>query len=228
MLRNFKKGDMKNANLILTILLFLSLTNSFSQQKEFDHNKLSVVFGLNQPIFTKGFNFEVNYWTKKYVIDYSHGFGLEFTDNLVSDEAKEQHLSFKVKHSVGIGFGYRFTKNFNLRLEPKIHTWEMYYDDSFLKSEGKIKSYTTYTLGLGAYYRWTPFEKKDNFMKGITISPSIRWWPNIASSLDNNEYHYYNERTQQNEVHEANKIGLNNSPFFANISIGYTLDLTKK
>lgn len=218
---------MKQLAQFLTLLLLVFTSISFGQTNGFDSNKLSLVFGLNQPIVTNGFNFEVNYWTKKFVVDYSHGFGLEFTNGLVTDEAKAQHLSFNIKHSLGVGFGYRFTKGLNVRIEPKVHIWEMYYDDAFLKADGKIKTYTTYTLGLGAYYRWTPFEKKNNLLKGITIAPSIRWWPNIASSLDHNEYTYYNERTGQEETHKANNIGVNNSAFFANISIGYTFDLNK-
>lgn len=198
-----------------------------AQQRGFDSGKVSLVFGLNQPIVTNGFNFEVNYWTKRFVVDYSHGFGLEFTNRLLTQESKAQHLSFNIKHSLGVGFGYRFTKQLNLRIEPKIHIWEMYYDDAFLKDQGKIKTYNTYTLGLGAYYRWMPFEKKENLLKGLTIAPSIRWWPNIGSSLDHDEYTYFNERTGQQETHKANNIGVNNSAFFANISIGYTFDLKK-
>lgn len=48
----------------------------------------------------------------------------------------------------GIGFGFRFTKNFNFRFEPKIHIWEMYYEDQFNKNDNLIKKYYTYTLGL--------------------------------------------------------------------------------
>lgn len=205
------------------IALFLSLlaTKHLSAQKN-SENQFSVVFGVNQPIVTKGFNVEVNYWMKKFVIDYSHGIGLEFTGNLISKEAKSQQLNFNIKHSLGVGFGYRITKSLNLRLEPKVHTWEVYYKDNFKSSEGKIATYKTYTLGLGAYYRWLPFEKKQSFVKGITIAPSVRWWPNIASSLNNNKLTYFNERTGKNELHKANNIGFSNTPFFLNVSVGYT------
>lgn len=100
----------------------------------------------------------------------------------------------------------------------------MYYDDAFKTVAGKIKTYSTFTLGLGAYYRWTPFEKQSNMLKGLTIVPSVRWWPNVASSLKNNEYAYYNDRTDRVEVHKANNIGISNSPVFMNISIGYTFN----
>jgi len=210
------------ATLIITTLF--KSNQVFGQQTK-NNNQVSLLFGLNQPIVTNGFNFEINYYTKHFLIDYSHGFGLEFTGNLVSMEAKEQHLSFNIPQSVGIGFGYRFTKNFNVRIEPKMHVWEMYYNDEFKTHTSKIKTYTTYTVGLGAYYRWTPFAKKDNVLKGFTVAPSFRWWPNVGSTLNNNKFEYYNQITGRDEIHTANNIGISNSPFFLNVSVGYTFGL---
>jgi hypothetical protein len=213
----------RKSNLFFTgILIFFMFPSSlvFAQVSSGKTEKVSVVFGLNQPIVVRGFNFEVNYWMKKFVIDYSHGFGLKFKGNLVSDEAKKQQLNFNVTNSLGIGFGYRFTKNFNIRIEPKLHIWEMYYNDQF--GLNKITTYTTYTLGLGTYYKWQPFEKKLNLLNGLTIVPSIRWWPNIASTLSNNKFIYQNQKTGKTETINANNIGIANTPFFANVSIGYT------
>jgi hypothetical protein len=217
---------MKNLFLSVIVLsLVLNSNVSFAQDIQQSNKEYSVVFGLNQPIVEHGFNFELNYWMTHFVIDYSHGFGLEFTGSLVSNEAKAQHVSFNVTNSLGVGFGYRFTKRFNIRIEPKMHMWDMYYSNQFKEQAGKITGYNTYTLGLGAYYRWTPFEKINNALKGITIDPSIRWWPNVASSLKNNEYAYYNKITDTNETIKANNIGISNTPWFANISIGYTFGM---
>lgn len=212
------------------VLIFLFALYSVASQAQLKtrNHEVSLVFGLNQPLVTKGFNFEVNYWTRKFVIDYSHGFGLQFRDNLVSKDARDQKIAFHITHSAGIGFGYRFSERFNLRLEPKWHVWEMYYDDQFKTAAGKITTYNTFTLGLGAYYRWSPFEKQDNLLRGITIVPSVRWWPNVATSLKNGEYEYYNEQTDRQEVHTANNIGMSNTPFFVNISVGYTFKSRKK
>lgn len=206
------------------LFFFVALASNAQQTKK---PEISVVFGLNQPLVLGGINFEVDYWTKKFVFEYSHGFGLEFQDNLVTKEAQAQQLAFHVTNSLGIGIGYRITNRFNVRIEPKVHMWEMYYDDEFKTSEGRIKKYNTYTLGLGAYYRWTPFEKKENALRGLTIAPSVRWWPNVGSSLKDDKYTYFNERTQQTETHKANNIGLSNTPFFVNVSIGYTFNLKK-
>ncbi len=208
-----------------TLFLFLACMLgkiSFGQDTGKPERAVSLVFGLNQPIVMNGFNFEVDYWTKKFVFDYSHGFGLEFGDNLVSEEAKAQNLNFNVSHSVGIGVGYRITEGFNLRVEPKLHVWQMFYNNGFKNMNSMIHEYSTFTLGLGAYYRWLPFQNKDGFLKGLTVAPSARWWPNVASSLDGDQYAYFNTVTQKNEIHHANKIGMSNTPFFVNVSVGYT------
>jgi hypothetical protein len=193
--------------------------NTAADQEKF---KFSLVFGLNQPIVSQGFNFEVNYYTKYFVFDYSHGFNLHFKDNLVSDDAKAQNLKFKISHTLGVGIGYRVTRDFNIRIEPKMHIWNMYQADKPYSDDNILKKYTTYTLGLGAYYRWQPFRNAENFSKGITVVPSIRWWPNVASTLPNNEYQYFNAQTNRAEIHKANNIGIANTPFFGNISVGYS------
>ena len=123
---------------------------------------------------------------------------------------------------MGVCIGYRITPEFNIRIEPKIHIWEVSYDNKSYDEGDVFKKYTTYTLGLGAYYRWLPFKSSDNFTKGITLAPSIRWWPNVYTTLPDNKFEYYNIITKQNEVHQANKIGISNSPFFGNISVGYS------
>jgi hypothetical protein len=212
-----------NSAKLLVIIVFLSskvsAQNPLDQEEKF---KFSLVFGLNQPIFTQGFNVEINYYTKYFVFDYSHGFNLHFKDKLVTDEAQKQHLKFKISHSLGVGFGYRVTRDFNIRIEPKIHVWNMYHDDKDYSKEHILKTYSTYTLGLGTYYRWQPFRNAENFSKGLTLVPSIRWWPNVSSSLKNNEFEYFNRITNKTEIHKANNIGVANSAFFGNISLGYS------
>lgn len=204
---------------LVVILSFFIAIATYAQKKQ---PEVSLVFGLNQPLVLSGFNFEGNLWLRKFVIDYSHGFGLKLRGNLVTEEARNQHLSFNITHSLGVGLGYRFTESFNLRIEPKLHIWEMYYDDAFKTAGGRIKTYNTYTLGLGAYYRWLPFEKRNNALRGLTVVPSLRWWPNFGSSLTNNQYEYSNLRTGKTEIHDANNIGVANTAWFVNVSVGWT------
>lgn len=211
--------------LFFTFMFIVIAQIIIAQEVKKSTPEVSLVFGLTQPLFTNGFNVEVDIWWEKWMVDYSHGFGLEFAGDLVYQEAADQRLAFNVSHSTGIGIGYRVTKGLNIRFEPKWHVWEVYYEDAFKTASGKITQYNTYTLGFGAYYRWTPFEKSDSALKGVTIAPSIRWWPNVGSSLENNEYSYTNTRTERVEIHSANNIGMGNTPFFVNVSIGYTFGM---
>lgn len=212
-----------------TGLLLLLLGTSFQVIAQQNINtatnqkvKVSVVFGLSQPLFTKGFNAEINYYTRYFVFDYSHGFNLHFQNKMVSEDSRQQQLKYKISHSLGFGVGYRITPDFNLRVEPKIHLWQLYYDKQSYANQNIIKKYAVYTLGLGAYYRLLPFKNAGNFIKGITVVPSMRWWPNIKTTLPDNKFTYFNSRTGKTEIHKANNIGVNNTPFFGNISLGYS------
>lgn len=91
----------------------------------------------------------------------------------------------------------------------------MYYDDGNYAQSAVIGQYATYTLGLGTYYRWMPFQQHDTFARGLTIVPSFRYWPNVGTSLKNNPFEYQNRITNKPEVRRANNIGVNNSPFLA-------------
>lgn len=207
------------------VLLFATATFSFAQSlpettPQTPHNgQWSIVFGLSQPLLAGGFNAEVVYWTERWMFDYSHGFDLKFSG---VGAAKEQQLAFRMPHTLGFGVGYRFTEAFNLRVEPKMHIWDVYYENTVQEAANRMASYTTFTLGLGAYYTWLPFKNEQNFLRGITIVPNARWWPNIVSTLPDNALRYSNTRTGREEIHQANNIGVANTPFFVNVSIGYT------
>ncbi|MBL7991175.1 MAG: hypothetical protein JNN25_07040 [Candidatus Kapabacteria bacterium] len=213
--------------LVLCVLAAYPMKQSLAQQttlpvqesKEPPSGQWSIVFGLTQPLLLGGFNAEVVYWTEHFVFDYSHGFDLKFPG---MGETKEQRLSFRMPHTLGLGIGYRFTEALNLRVEPKLHIWDVYYDNVTMDTPNRLASYTTFTLGLGAYYNWLPFKNEQNFLRGITVAPSVRWWPNVATTLQDNRLLYNNTLTKRDEIHSANNIGIANTPFLINISLGYT------
>lgn len=212
-----------NSTTIITSIISFFLFSFIAQaQNAPEKDRFSLVFGLNQPIVLRGFNIEGNYWMKKWVIDYSHGFNLHADGKFVADEYERQRVNFKITHSLGIGIGYRFTKALNLRLEPKLHIYETYYEGQNQSTAKSLVNFNTYTIGLGAYYRWLPFEKKEGFAKGITVVPSIRYWYKVGSSLSGDQFSYFNTATNQNEVLKAPNIGAANTPWVVNISVGYT------
>ena len=208
---------------IFCLILFTGLPFlSFCQKSaNFKKNEIAVLFGLNQPLLAGGFNIELNYFRPKLAFDYSHGVSLEFSGPAVVGKMKEQKLVAHLPFTTGFGVGYRLTKFLNFRAEPKWHRFEIYYDGESQTKANQISAYTTFTLGFGLYGKWHPFKNRENMLQNIMIAPSIRWWPNVYSSLTDNQFSYSNKITNQTEIHKALNIGFLNTPFFFNISIGY-------
>jgi long-subunit fatty acid transport protein len=206
----------------LALLLMLSGAAAIPAYAQPDGQEFSLVFGMTQPILLRGFNAEINWWTPRFVVDYSHGIGLKFDGSLYGGAIEAQQLDLNVPHSLGFGFGYRFTQGLNLRLEPKLHVFQLYYDGEAMTRASRIAQYSTFTLGLGAYYRWTPFRNLRSGLAGLTFAPSVRYWPNVASTLENGRLLYENRLTGQTETHTAARIGVSNTPWIVNLSIGYT------
>jgi hypothetical protein len=215
-------------------LLFI-VTTTFSVQVQGQQNekeqldtRINMLFGLSQPIAAKGFNIEGNFFYKRLAFDYSHGASLDFSGNTVTGDLADQRLAIHVPYTTGFGIGYRFTESFNLRIEPKWHQFELYYEGEAQTEANLITRYNTFSLGLGAYYNWLPFKNASNALRGLVIAPSVRYWPTLSSTLDNDQYTYTNKMTGQTEVHERMEAGVGNTPFVFNISVGYSFKVKKK
>lgn len=189
-------------------------------------SKIVLLAGIIQPILLQGGNFELDFYTPKMVFNYSHGFSLELESSAGTTvgEAMEQSVAYHLPYSTGFGVGYRLNKRFDIRFEPKLHKFDAYYDGTNRKeSVNQITDYNTVTLGVGAYFRWKPFEKQHNYLKGIFTSISVRYWQNVWSSLDTRGYTYFNTVTNQSETLKASNIGIANTPFVFNIGLGYSI-----
>lgn len=205
-----------------TSILFATAPLLNAQTKP-SENKVNLVFGLNQ-LLARGFNVETNVFYKRLAFDYSHGISLDFTGNALTGAEKEQKLAVHLPWTTGFGVGYRFSNAFNVRLEPKWHRFEIYYDGDVQNANTRLGAYTTFTLGVGAYYNWQPFQKKENALKGIMIVPSVRFWPKVSSTLAGDKFTYQNTKTEKQETHEAMEVGFGNTPLVLNISIGYSFN----
>jgi hypothetical protein len=209
--------------LFFTVALIATAVLSMSAQKKADllySNKFSVLFGLLQPVVAKGFNIEVNYTTKRMIFDYSHGVSL---DPPVVGDYKNQNVVLHIPHTTGFGIGYRFNSYFDVRFEPKLHSFKMYNTGDAQNETTKIKDFKTMTLGIGAYYRFMPFRNSDNkFLQGITTSTSLRWWQNVGTTLSDDKLSYTNKTTKKIETLAAPNIGIANTPIIFNIAVGYT------
>lgn len=207
------------------IILFAMLTaqGAIAQHKKQElENRANLVFGLNQ-IMVNGFNIEGNILWRRLAFDYSHGVSLNINNDLLAGDAADQGLAVHLPYTTGFGIGYRFTEWFNVRVEPKWHKHEIFYDGQSETSDNMIGDYKTFTLGLGAYVNWLPFKKKDNLLKGILIAPSLRYWPKVYSSLNGDSFQYDNTITGQAETHEALEVGFAGTPWIFNVSVGYSI-----
>ena len=208
--------------LSITLMIGMICLSVMAQEKPVNNDiRINLLFGLNQPMLG-GFNVEGNLFYKRLAFDYSHGVSLDFENKILSGAPKEQGLAVHIPWTTGFGVGYRFNEWLNLRVEPKWHKHEIYYDGVPQNENTMLFDYTTFTLGLGLYANVRPFKNKENFLKGLMIAPSVRFWPQVASTLTDDQITYENIITGQTEVHEAMEIGISNTPWIVNVSVGYS------
>jgi hypothetical protein len=219
----------KNLTIAFAALLLTVASQSIAQTKKNDLSddvRVNLLFGLNQPLLG-GFNVEGNLFYKRLVFDYSHGVSLNFNNSILDEENAALGVDVVVPWTTGFGIGYRFNRWLNIRAEPKWHKFELYDQNAERSQRNLLASYTTFSMGIGAYANIQPFKNKDNFLKGFMVAPSVRWWPRVASSLENNEVQFYSSSLQRTVTHKAMEVGVNNTPLIINVSVGYTLGLGK-
>ena len=214
---------MKTRITIIVVLLISQIVIGQEKKQKLD-NRVNLVTGANQLLLFNGFNIEANLYYNRFAFDYSHGFSLDFSNDALSGAEAEQGIAVHMPYSTGFGMGYRFTEWFNIRVEPKFHKFEIYYDGETQTGENLIGDYKTFSLGLGAYFNWRPFENSETLLKGIVIAPSVRYWPKVGESLDGGSFDYENKITGQSETHQALEVGINNTPFIVNVSLGYSIE----
>lgn len=210
---------MKKLLMVFSLTAFHILTlkaQDKTERKQFPYsNRFSIQTGLLQDILLNGQNIVLAYTAQRWVFDWSHGNSLDFKSghHFKNNEGYNmQKLDVKMPWTTGPSIGYRITTFFNVRAEFKAHRNKLMYENT----NTSIVSYTTYTVGLGAFYSWYPFKKKENWLDGICIEPVVRFWPTVGSSLADN-YQYENKLTGKRETIESYELG-----WLANINIGYT------
>jgi hypothetical protein len=212
---------------LLSAMCCFAVLNISAQDWKTD-KKVNIVFGLTQPLLVKGFNIEGNYIHHRWIADYSHGVSLDFSGASVTPELKRQGLAVHMPYTTGFGIGYRLKEWINIRVEPKWHRFEFYYDGESQTSNPAVTSYNTFSLGIGIYGHYQPFKKQENLLRGIMIAPSVRFWPTVSSSLDGDSYSYLNRITGKQENIGVLDPGIGFKPLIFNISVGYSFDLMRK
>jgi hypothetical protein len=185
------------ARWVAAIGLILGVTAAKAQAGEW-----VLLAGLAQPALFRGGNVAATYISDGgWVLDYSHGWNLHldaFEPSLTKAE-RRQELGLLVPYTTGFGIGRQVGKDLDLRLEVKEHRYQVTHPDG-----GRV-SYTTRSVGAGAYYRYR------FAASGWLLEPSLRYWPNVYSTLRDDKHTFPN-----GDVHEAHDFGL-----FANVSLGF-------
>ena len=226
MIKKKKSWHTKSIVKATAILLLFIITGVKANAQDWESDKkINVLFGVSQ-ILVSGFNIEGNYINNRLIFDYSHGVSLDFSGNNVTPELKAEGVAVHIPWTTGFGIGYRLAEWINIRVEPKWHRFEFYYDDEHQTMDNQIYAYNTFSLGIGLYGSYLPFKHQKNFLKGIMISPSIRYWPTVSSTL-NRDFTYFNKNTMQNEHIPQLDPGVGFKPFVYNISVGYSFQLNK-
>ncbi|WP_046247276.1 hypothetical protein [Hymenobacter terrenus] len=228
-MQSFSKGCILKAFVHSLGLSLLTAQLANAQVADWKQERsAAVLFGLSQPLLVSGFNIEGNYIHNRFLFDYSHGTSLDFNRDVVTDELKSQGVVVHMPWTTGFGVGYRLREWVNLRVEPKWHKFEYYYDGDTRSAATQITSNTTFSLGLGLYGRIQPFKKQGGILRGLTLAPSIRYWPTVRSSFSNDKFAYQNKNLEKPAEIKTLDPGIGFSPVVLNLSVGYTLDLPRR
>jgi hypothetical protein len=189
---------------------------------------LSLAFNLGQlqPWILGGANVEADLRIGPLVVGYSHGWSLDLEGSAIVGDMRRQKVVLHVPYTTGLGVGYsRYVDSvrsfFDVRFEAKLHRFEAAYQSADGKQRTRIEDYSTVTLGGGAYWTLVPFAKRSDVLRGLNVSTSVRFWPNVSSTLKNDAVTYSNTTTGMEETHKAANIGIANTPLIINISLGY-------
>jgi len=215
-------------HLLRAIILAATVITTAHAQDWKTEKRANVLFGLAQPLLASGFNIEGNYIHNRFIFDYSHGASLDFNGSTVTSELRRQKIAVHEPWTTGFGVGYRLKEWINLRIEPKWHRFEYYYDGEAQNKSTRITAYNTFSLGLGVYGHYQPFKQQKGFLNGFVIAPSVRFWPTVSSTFKGDKFTYLNKKTNRFEEIKTLDPGTGFTPVVVNISVGYSLQFKKK
>jgi hypothetical protein len=168
----------KNLHLAKAAIVLLMIVTGFkaSAQDWKSDERINVMFGLTQPVLASGFNIEGNFIYDRFIFDYSHGVSLDFKDGSTTSSLRQQGVAVHMPYTTGFGLGYRITEWLNIRVEPKWHRFEFYYEDQPQTKSNQITAYNTFSLGAGY------FNKNTNSNQEITkLDPGILFTPLVIN-----------------------------------------------
>jgi hypothetical protein len=170
-------------------------------------DKFSVMAGLSQWLLFRGGNLAVEYKTGRFAFELSHGQGLDLNQLggfALSSAERDAETQVRVPWTTGFGLGYRITENLHVLVEFKAHHYEVRANEG-----ASAVNYTTFSIGPGVFYSLY-------LTKHLFLEPNLRFWPNVASTLDDNRVQLQRCDGTSYE-HQAHDFG-----FFGNVNLGYS------
>ncbi|HHP7237807.1 hypothetical protein [Longibacter sp.] len=158
--------------------------------------------GLSQPVLLSGANMAISYKTRRWVLEYSHGMGLSYDHIGRTQTERDQNLELNSPWTTGFGVGYRLPWRLDFRVEVKAHRYDV------TTPRGESFSYTTFSIGPAINYHQPIY-------RGLGLDLTIRFWPNVASTLDNDEREYTGDGGTR-KIHASHELGV-----FPNASLTY-------
>jgi hypothetical protein len=169
--------------------------------------QIGVNFGLSQLVLG-GFNFAGELRYERLWLEYSTGVALDLnkTANLaLTKDERDAGLRINVPYTTGFGAGLTLLDELWIGVEFKTHRFEV------TPPTGPRVTYNTYSIGPVLGYKFFVW-------RGLHINLYARYWPNVASSLDDDKVAVAGPNGPV--AHDAHGFD-----FFANGAIGYAVDL---
>jgi len=170
-----------------------------------DH--VRVMAGISQWALLRGGNAAIEVDVGRVAFEVSHGQGLDMNQLgglFMTSAERDARARLTVPWTTGFGVGYRITDDLHVLVEFKAHHFEVRGTD-----RNSLATYTTFSVGPGVFYVF-------HLWRGLFLQPNLRWWPNVASTLDGGAV-ALRQADGSTYVHKAHSFGL-----FANMNVGWT------
>jgi hypothetical protein len=169
--------------------------------------QVDINFGLLQLVLG-GLNVAVELRYRRLWLEYSHGMDLTLNNvpglTMTSTERSE-NLHIFMPYTTGFGVGLTIIDELWFGFEFKTHRYEVNAPG------GPVAGYQTFSIGPVVGYKLF-------IVRGLYLNAYFRYWPNVASSLENNQIALTG--TNGTVIHSAHDFNI-----FGNFALGYAFDI---
>jgi hypothetical protein len=169
--------------------------------------QVDINFGLLQLVLG-GLNVAIELRYRRLWLEYSHGMDLTLNNVpglTMTQTERSENLHIFMPYTTGFGVGLTILDELWFGFEFKTHRYEVNAPG------GPVAYYQTFSMGPVLGYKFFIF-------RGLYLNAYFRYWPNVASSLDNGQVALTG--TNGTVMHSAHDFNV-----FGNFALGYAFDL---